>query len=271
MIDGVEHAVSAEAVVVRFREAVTVVSSAIVGGGLATARAIVNLHVPKNWQPPPRAAASGWEAALDDFVARLGLPSPYVGLCTSAWTQHAEAAVEEVDGLRALTLVSVGLGNPIAAGRSIAGRAPSPSTINTIVVVDAAPSPAALVNLVITVTEVKTAVLREVGLRCADGQPASGTSTDAVVIASTGRGRPCDFGGPISELGAVVAHASARALGRGVRAWWQGIVEATPLAAEPAGIGPPPRRRCARARLRGLPCIRASPTLRRLDDNGFEA
>jgi adenosylcobinamide hydrolase len=86
-------------------------------------------------------------------------------------------------------------------------------------VVDALPSPAALVNLVITTTEVKTAALREAGLRCATGGLASGTSTDAVVIAATGRGRRVEFGGPISNLGALVAHATHRALGDGIRAW----------------------------------------------------
>ncbi|MGH7334235.1 MAG: adenosylcobinamide amidohydrolase [Candidatus Rokuibacteriota bacterium] len=219
LIDGVQHEVSDEAVVVRFREALTVVSSALVGGGLATARAIINLHVSKNWQPPPRGATSGWEAALADFVARRALPAPYVGLCTSAWTQHAEVAFEEADDLRVLSLVSVGLGNPIAAGTSPVGAGHAPSTINTIVVVDARPSPAALVNLVVTVTEVKTAALREAGLRCPDGRPATGTSTDAVVIAATGRGRPAEFGGPISNLGGLVAHATHRALGNGARAW----------------------------------------------------
>jgi iron complex transport system ATP-binding protein len=195
------------------------VSSALVGGGLGRARAIVNLHVPKNWQPPPRGATSGWEAALADLAARRALPSPYVGLCTSAWTEHAEVVFEEADDMRVLSLVSVGLGNPIAAGRSRATGAQVPSTINTIVVVDALVSPAALVNLVITVTEVKTAVLREAGVRCPDGHPASGTSTDAVVIAATGRGRACEFGGPISDLGGLVAHATQRALDNGVRAW----------------------------------------------------
>jgi adenosylcobinamide hydrolase len=219
MIEGVQHEVSAEAVVVRFREALPVVSSALVGGGLAAARTIVNLHVPKDWQPLPRGTISGWQAALADFVARHALPSPYVGLCTSAWTQHAEVACEEADDLRVLALVSVGLGNPIAAGTSVVAQAHAPSTINTIVVVDALPSPAALVNLVITVTEVKTAALREARLRCANGWLASGTSTDAVVIAATGRGRRVEFGGPISSLGALVAHATHRALGDGIRAW----------------------------------------------------
>jgi iron complex transport system ATP-binding protein len=205
--------------VVRSREPLTVLSSAVVGGGLATARSIVNLHVPKNWQPAARGALSGWEAALDDFVARRALPTPYVGLCTSAWTEHAEMAREGGGGLGALALVSVGLGNPIAAGLSARVGMVPPSTINTILVVDGLASPAALVNLVITVTEVKTAVLRDAAIRGPDGRLATGTSTDAVVIAATGRGRACEFGGPLSDLGAVAARATRRALERGVEAW----------------------------------------------------
>jgi len=218
-IDGVAYEVSAEAVVVRSRAPLVVLSSAIAGGGLVTARSIVNLHVPKNWQPVARGAVSGWEAALDDFVARRALPTPYVGLCTSAWTDHAEVASEDEGGLVAVVLVSVGLGNPIAAGISRRAVAAAPSTINTIVVLDAQASPAALVNLVITVTEVKTAVLRDAGVRCLDGLPASGTSTDAVVVAATDRGPAVEFGGPISDFGAVTARAARRALEHGVEAW----------------------------------------------------
>src|SRR2546426_9195661 len=50
----------------------------------------------------------------------------------------------------------------------------SPATINTIVVVDAVAEPAALVNAIITATEVKTLALTAVGVRCADGRLASG-------------------------------------------------------------------------------------------------
>ena len=79
-------------------------------------------------------------------------------------------------GIRALAVVTVGLSNRVAAGRDRAA-AWSPSTINTIVVVDAVAEAAALVNAVITATEVKTLALTSAGVRCADGRLASGTST----------------------------------------------------------------------------------------------
>ena len=213
-IDGIDVEVSAEAVVVTAPAPLTVLSSAVAGGGLGRARTIVNLHVDKNcpWE--------GAEFRLDAFAARRDLPAPWVGLLTAAWTEHARVAVEHAEGVGALVVVTVGLSNPIAAGWSAAAGA-LPGTINTIAVVDAELEPAALVNLVITLTEVKALVLAEAGV-VADGRGASGTSTDAVVVAATGRGRALRFGGPISDAGWVVARAARTALDDGVRQWLEG-------------------------------------------------
>lgn len=212
MIDGVEVVVGAEAVWLTAERELVVISSAFAGGGLARARTIVNLHVPKNF---PCADA---EATVVAFARRRALPPPCVGMLTSAWTEKAETAVEAAGDIRALVVATVGLSNASAAGLT-ARAAPAPGTINTVVVVDADAEHAALVNLVVTVTEVKTAVLLDAGLKSVDGHPATGTSTDAVVVAATGRGPRCRFGGPISDLGFVVARAARHALGTGVRRW----------------------------------------------------
>ena len=212
MIDGIEVAVDREGVVVTAREPLTVLSSAFVRGGFTAARAIVNLHVRKNIQEEET------DGLLARFADRRGIHRPWVGLLTSAWTEKAVVAEAAGSGLTALAVVTVGLSNRIAAGETpIAVWAPS--TINTIVVVDGAPEAAALVNAVMTVTEVKTALLASVDLRCDDGRVATGTSTDAVVVAATGRGPQRRFGGPISELGWVVARAAREALGTGIRRW----------------------------------------------------
>ncbi len=164
-MDGVEVAVDREAVVVTARAPLAAVSSALVGGGLGAARAIVNLHVPKDVEP------RDVEARLAAFAARRGVPAPWIGLLTSAWTEKAEVAEATGHGLGALAVVTVGLSNRVAAGVHPAAVWAS-STINAIVVVDAAAEPAALVNAVMTVTEVKTALLAASGVRCADGTPA---------------------------------------------------------------------------------------------------
>ena len=212
MIDGVDVTIGTEAVSVIAARELVVVSSAFAGGGFARARTIANVHVPKNF---PCADA---EATVGAFVRRHALPSPWLGMLTSAWTEKAETSEAAAGGLRALVVATVGLSNASAAG--LTGRAtPGSGTINTVVVVDADPEPAAMVNLVLTLTEVKTAVLLEAGVKAVDGHPATGTSTDAVVVAATARGAQCRFGGPISDLGWVVARAAREALGTGVRKW----------------------------------------------------
>jgi adenosylcobinamide amidohydrolase len=214
LIDGVEVTVGPEAVLVTAERPLTVISSAVAGGGITRARAVVNLHVRKDmpWQDAA--------LTLEAFVRRQAVTGPVVGLLTAAATEKAETAEDTAADVSVIVIATVGLSNVIDAGASPRAM-PSASTINTIVVLDADPEPAALVNVVMTVTEVKTAVLAAAGLRCADGRAASGTSTDAVAVAATGRGVRCRFGGPVSDLGWVVARAARRALEAGVRRWME--------------------------------------------------
>jgi len=211
-LDGVATWVGPEAVVVVAEHELVVLSSAVVGGGFTRARAVLNVHVPKNFAC---ADAVGTVAAA---ARRLGVPAPWVGLLTGAWTERAEVATASADDVRALVVATVGLSNPSAAGLT-ARAAALPATINTIAVVDADPEPAALVNLVATLTEVKTDVLHAAGVRCEDGHPATGTSSDAIVVAATGRGARCRYGGPLTEVGWATARAARQALERGVRRW----------------------------------------------------
>ena len=214
-IPGLALDLDAEAVVVRAEDTLRAVSSAIVGGGLVQTRAIVNLHVSKGF------ACADSEEHLADFARRRSVPCPFVGLLTGAATEKAEQVLERRGGLTAWAVVTVGLSNRSAAGRS-AQAMWRPSTINTIVVVDAEPEDAALVNLVITATEAKALALAEAGISAREGGFVTGTSSDAVVVAATGRGTRCRFGGPVSDLGWLVARAVKSALDAGVARWMAG-------------------------------------------------
>ncbi len=211
-IAGVTLTIDDEAVVVTSASPLRVLSSAVMGGGAGEARAVANVHVPKGF----RCEAS--PDVLARFVAARALPAPVVGLLTAAATEGAESDLVVDGDLTVLAVVTVGLSNRSAAGRS-AVAAWAPSTINTVVVADADVDPAALVNLVVTATEAKTLALVEAGVRADDGSPASGTSTDAVVVAATARGRFHRFGGPVSELGAAAGRAVRTATARGVARW----------------------------------------------------
>jgi adenosylcobinamide hydrolase len=55
-----------------------------------------------------------------------------------------------------------------------------------------------------TITEAKTAVLMKRRLQTPEGYSATGTSTDAVVLACTERGAEHVYGGPATEVGYLI-------------------------------------------------------------------
>src|SRR5215468_2094633 len=110
ILDGVATWVGPEAVVVTAARELIVLSSAVVGGGFTRARAVLNVRVPKNFLC---ADAAGTVAAA---ARRLGVPAPWVGLLTGAWTERAEVASAAADDVRALVVATVGLSHPSAAG-----------------------------------------------------------------------------------------------------------------------------------------------------------
>jgi len=213
VIPGITVGVDAEGVVVTSTTPILVASSAIAGGGVVETLAIVNVHVEKN------GSLARAREALEAFARKHAVGAPYVGLLTAARTEQADIVTARHAGITALAIATVGLSNRTTAGVSPPAACALPSTINTIVVVDADAPPAALVNAMMTITEVKTLALFEAGVKGADGRFATGTSTDAVVVAATRRGPRAEFGGPVSDLGWVVAQAAGPALRRGIARW----------------------------------------------------
>lgn len=199
-IPGVTAAADEHAVLVRSAEPLALLSSAVVGGGLCRARAIVNLHVDKDYD------GHCPEDDLAAFAARHGVEAPFVGLMTAACTDHSRVATEARDGLAVAAVVSMGLSNTTCAGVTPPlGAGPSPGTINAILLIDGRLSEAAMVNAVICATEAKALALAAWDVRAPQGEPASGTSTDAVVIACTGRGPGLSYAGPATTAGWLVA------------------------------------------------------------------
>ncbi len=211
-IPGIAFSIDEAAVHVASQEPLTVLSSAIVGGGLRAARHIVNMHVRKDYDAPRP------EDDLAASAARLGIAEPFVGMMTAARTQNARVAAETHPEVTVVAIVTVGLSNPTAAGVSPSAVG-QPGTVNTILLIDAALTPAAMINAVITATEAKTLVLVEAGVRTPHGGVASGTGTDSIVIATTGRGARFEYAGPISPVGALIGRAVRRAMQEALQAW----------------------------------------------------
>lgn len=187
------------------------------GGGFGNHSNVMNRQVDKlyNEADPLR--------EMDEFIHREGLqPSETAGMLTAAmvkdvgyrtltWTSEGAKDSnsffeqgEHVEGcLHVCAWVTVGLGNKARAGAVQPAASLYPGTINTILVIDGQLTDAAMVNAVITATEAKAAALQDLGIE-ADGRPATGTTTDAVLIAATGRGQTYNYAGTATALGYMI-------------------------------------------------------------------
>ncbi len=150
----------------------------------------------------------------------MGIHEPFVGLLTAARISDVQVVVARAGAVSAAAIVTLGLSHPTAAGVSPAAISPDVGTINTIVVVAGRLSPAAFVNLIVTATEAKSLVLAEHQVRTRDGHLASGTGSDALVVAHTGEGPFCEYGGPVSLVGALVGQV-VRTATQAALALWQ--------------------------------------------------
>jgi iron complex transport system ATP-binding protein len=193
---------SAAAIVLQSERPLNILSSAVVGGGMTCARYIINRHVEKNYNHPDP------PQDLQNFAREYGIEEPFVGLMTAAYLDGARTVTTREHNLMVTAITTAGLSNPTAAGLS-PSVVLSPGTINTILLVDANLTSAAMVNAVITATEAKTDILLNRGVSTPEGHLATGTSTDVIVVACTGRGKPLPYAGPATLVG--------RLIGRSVR------------------------------------------------------
>ncbi|CAB3390383.1 bifunctional adenosylcobinamide kinase/adenosylcobinamide-phosphate guanylyltransferase [Kyrpidia spormannii] len=188
-------------------------SSAVYGGGRQSGiRAVANVTVDLGYK--------GLDPA-GDIARRLKsvrVPTPAVGMMTAVDVRETQWSVVNGPGGRWLIALTAGTSNALCAGEKPGWFDAGPGTINMTAVFDGALSEQAAVNAVITLTEVKSRVLRERGVRCAEsGLPATGTSTDAVAVLFRKGGRSAAYAGPGSEAGWMLAQEAHRLLHRALR------------------------------------------------------
>ena len=200
--------------VVRFKERMDVLSSAVLNGGLSTASAYFIMQVPKNYMTDdPRSDA-------ERVRVGLGLPEDTVGMMTAAEVDYVfNVKVGVHDGLEVEAIATAGLSNHIVAGEELEdwegrfrisqGRAARmmAGTINIAIVSPIPLSVAGMVNLMIPLVEAKSAAMSDRGFR------ETGTSSDSMAVFSPiGEGR-ADYAGTASSVGIAGARAVRAAVG----------------------------------------------------------
>jgi adenosylcobinamide hydrolase len=183
-------------------------SSAVLGGGLTTARHWLNVQVPHDY------ARTDPDAHLAEVARANDLdPAAVVGMLTAA---DVRAGVRRDRG-QASAVATVGIGQPLAAAGTRPRPLPRVGTINVLVVLRDALSDAALVAAVQTATEAKAQALADAGVRALNHPgSATGTATDAICVAAPPGGEVA-FAGPATAVGAAIAQAVHGAVLSGVR------------------------------------------------------
>lgn len=209
-----------------------VLSSAPQGGGLTLASHILNHQVDSNPSSMANRLKSYPDPAvfLRNVASRLGIRARTVGLMTAVPMTQLVTARAATVGLWVECFATVGVTNAVRAGEwppqcSGLDTRSRPGTINLILITNGSLTQAAMVGIVQVATEAKTGVLRDQEvLSCHGRMAATGTGTDAVVIACEvrGEGPLHTYSGTHTVLGALVGQAVTDCVTRGLakaKAW----------------------------------------------------
>ncbi len=188
----------------------TTISSAIHNGGYTKTNVIVNTQVTDeygdvNLHDDP-------EAFIVKTYNKLGLNEDFVGMVTYAMVKDYELVSKSNHEANVTVIATAGCTHAESSGELIEFK-PIEGTINIIVLIEGNPTDSCLASTIITATEAKTAALRELDLRSRwSGDEATGTITDAIVVAKTGQGPTVVYGGPASTLGQLVGYCTRKAV-----------------------------------------------------------
>jgi adenosylcobinamide hydrolase len=206
--------------IIELKRMYRIISSAPRGGGILRARSILNHEVPANPAAQRRALPNIWRNPARD-LGRLAIRhkamTPVVGLMTAVPMTQLVIDREESGPVWVECFCTVGVTNAVRAGErppSTASHRHRGGTINIILITNATLAMTALVGAVQVATESKTGTLIQNRVRSRVRNAASlatGTGTDAVVIASSLEGRhKLPYSGTHTEIGAMIGRLVSR-------------------------------------------------------------
>ncbi|MGE7986455.1 adenosylcobinamide amidohydrolase [Lysinibacillus fusiformis] len=178
------------------------VSSAVHNPGIGWHNCLLNRSVPSDY------VISDVKREVNEFLKRGHFsPTNTVVMLTAVPTTLV--AINELAALFGSVIVAVtaGVGNAVDVSR-VHERQDKPyiGTINTWVIINGCLSEEAFFQAMMTATEAKTKALQTENIRDErSGTIATGTATDSLLIAATQKGEEMLYGGPITEVGKIIA------------------------------------------------------------------
>jgi iron complex transport system ATP-binding protein len=210
-LNGVNGEIKKETLIISSSRPLKTLSSSILGGGFNRTKYILNHHVEKDF------FHTSPEHYLKNIALGLGVKEEVVGMMTAADLTNLSVAATSTKDFRIVAVVTGGVSNAAAAGEEKTSRS-LVGTINTILLIDGSLTKGAMAGTIITVTEAKTRALWELDVKSiTSGETATGTTTDAVVVACTGRGSKLRYAGTATVLGELVGKATKNATKKAIK------------------------------------------------------
>ncbi len=194
---------------IQFDQPLRSISNGVLGEGMHWFKHFCNFHVPMNYNSSdPKRDVISW-------LKQRSLHESEVAAMMTAVRMEDAVFMEEVSKHYAFfIMVTAGVGNAVditkdchALYEEIQPEDRSPGTINIMIFVEGHLTDGALVNAMLSATEAKAKALND--MRVTDprtGTPATGTSTDSLLIAATQTGEITPYAGSGTEIGRMLGH-----------------------------------------------------------------
>ena len=186
------------------------ISSAIFNGGAKHVKHILNVGVPPGY--------SNVKLHMDPMAlitlsaAKMDVRKDYLAMVTAANVHNFGLVSKKNEECTVYVAATAGCSHGESSGESIIVEEIT-GTINVIVLIDGAPVQSCLAAAMITATEAKSAALHDLDVRSRySGDLATGSITDSITVATTGKGIPIVLGGPASKLGQLVGACTRQAV-----------------------------------------------------------
>lgn len=198
--------------IIRLPETYRVLGWAPFNGGAMCAAAIVNHQI----ETGNRFATEHPDAYLRAIIPRLGLKARNsVAMMTGVDIRRTAYASARRGDFIVGGWCTAGCSNALRIGDPASVGPIPPGTINLVLAVNQSLSPSAMAEALAMATEARVLVVCEAGVSSTrSGQPATGTGTDCIVVASPARAPSHRFCGKHTVIGELIGKAALRACGK---------------------------------------------------------
>lgn len=205
---------------VLFNQPMRCISNGVVGDGIQWLKHFCNFHVSKKYN------CSNPKKDLHEWMEKYHIPPEQaVGLMTAVQLEDVAIVMEKIEGIEFLAVVTAGVGNAVDISKGHPANLPLQiGTINMMIFIDAHFTDGALVNGLMSATEAKVKALQDLKIMDPETKTlATGTSTDAMVLAVTQQGVQTPYAGSGTVVGKGIGHVVYQATAQAIRKYLERV------------------------------------------------